>query len=64
MSKSGATNTDEAEASTKIVDTNQVILSVPDAETAWAKSQTRSCEGMLLKPHKPKLLELLRYYLK
>ena len=63
-SKSGSTKTDEADASTKMVDSNQALLAVPAAATAREKLRTRYCEGMLLKPHKPKLSEPLGYYLK
>ena len=47
-----------------MVDTNQALPAVPSAATAWAKSQTRSWEGMLRKLHKTNISETLRYYLK
>ena len=59
-----ATKTDEAEASTEMVDANQALPTVPTVTTAWGKLRTRSCEGMLIKPHKPKISETIRYYLK
>ena len=59
----GATDTNEAEASTEIVDSNQDLPVVPAAATAREKSRNRSCEEKLLKPHKWKISEALRYYL-
>ena len=63
-SKSGATRTNEAEASTKMVDSDKALPAAPAAAIARGKLRTRSCEGMFLKPHKLKLSELLFYCIK
>ena len=61
-SKSGETKTDEAKASTEMDDAYQALPAVLAAVTAQENLQTRSCEGMLLKPYKPKISEPLSYY--
>ena len=47
-----------------MIDLNEAIPTVPYSAIARGKLRTRSCEEMFLKPHKQKLSETLRYYLK